>query len=87
MLDQDVIKNRLAALDSVLWSIDNRHELDDLALASSNQEELIAELQRLHAFTDEQVHFIISQSARSLTQEYRSKISTEREQVLRDLRD
>ncbi len=65
----------------------NRHELDDLALASANGAELVAELQRLHGFTDERCGFVVTSSARVLTQQYRNKIAAEREEVLKDLRD
>ncbi|ANS28507.1 hypothetical protein R1CP_19115 [Rhodococcus opacus] len=81
------VTNRLAALDAVLWAINNRHELDDLAFASANAAELIAELQRLHGFTDEQCNFIVTSSARVLTQQYRDQITAEREEVLKDLND
>lgn len=81
------VTSRLAALDAVLWAIDNRHELDDLALASANEAELVAELQRLHGFTDEQCGFVVTSSVRVLTQQYRNKIAAEREEVLKDLRD
>ena len=65
--------NRLAGLDAVLWAINNRHELDDLALASANVDELLAELHRLDGFADEQCKLIATSSARVLTRQYRDR--------------
>lgn len=78
-------KERLAGLEAVLWAIDNRRELEELALESADQAELIASLKRLHHFDDSQCDFVISLSAGHMTKKYRVQMSEERKQLREEL--
>lgn len=78
-------KERLAGLEAVLWAIDNRRELEELALESADQAELITSLKRLHQFDDSQCDFVISLSAGHMTKKYRVQMSEERKQLREEL--
>ncbi|MDZ7910248.1 MAG: hypothetical protein U5O16_00120 [Rhodococcus sp. (in: high G+C Gram-positive bacteria)] len=73
--------DRLADLDAVLWSIDNRRELEDLAFASVDETELVKELEHRFQFTEQQCDLVLSSSARRLTRQYRALLRNEREEV------
>ncbi len=78
-------RERLAGLDSVLWAIDNRVELQELAIGSADEAELIASLKRLHQFDDDQCNFVISLSAGHMTKKYQIQLSEERERLREEL--
>lgn len=54
---------RLAGVEAVLWAIDNRCELQDLAVESADQAELIPSLMQHYGFDEDQCNFVISLSA------------------------
>lgn len=76
---------RLADLDAVLWSIDNRRQLEDLAYESVDEVQVVDKLKRLRGFTDQQCDLVLSSSARRLTEQYRTLLRKEREEVRRTI--
>ncbi|MET4050081.1 MULTISPECIES: hypothetical protein [unclassified Rhodococcus (in: high G+C Gram-positive bacteria)] len=78
---------RLAGVEAVLWAIDNRCELQDLAVESADQAELIASLMQHYGFDEDQCNFVISLSAGHMTKKYRVHLSEGRKQLRKELAD
>ncbi len=74
-------RERLAGVESLLWAIEHRVELQELAVQSADRGELEESLKRLHQFDDSQCNFVMSLSVSHMTRKQQAYLEEERDQL------
>lgn len=78
-------RERLAGVECLLWAIEHRVELQELAVQSADRDELEESLKRLHQFDDSQCNFVMSLSVSHMTRKQQAYLEEERVQLRREL--
>lgn len=78
-------RERLAGVECLLWAIEHRVELQELAVQSADRDELEESLKRLHQFDDSQCNFVMSLSVSHMTRKQQAYLKEERVQLRREL--
>lgn len=76
---------RLAGVECLLWAIEHRVELQELAVQCEDRDELEESLKRLHLFDDSQCNFVMSLSVSHMTRKHQANLKQERDQLRREL--
>lgn len=76
---------RLAGVECLLWAIEHRVELQELAVHCADRDELQGSLKRLHQFDDTQCNFVMSLSASHMTRKQQAYLEEERDQLRQEL--
>lgn len=78
-------RERLAGVECLLWAIEHRVELQELAVQCADRDELEESLKRLHSFDDTQCNFVMSLSVSHMTRKNQAYLAEEREQLRTEL--
>lgn len=79
-------RERLAGVECLLWAIEHRVELQELAVQCADRDELQESLKRLHQFDDSQCNFVMSLSVSHMTRKQQAYLEEERDQLRQELR-
>lgn len=75
--DLQLARERLAGLKASLWAIDYHVELAQIASASEDTADLVAQLQQRFGFTADECNWSTSQPAIRLTRSYRASMESQ----------
>lgn len=75
--DLQLARERLTGLNASLWAIDHHVELAQIASASEDTADLVAQLQQRFGFTSDECNWITSQPVIRLTRSYRATMESQ----------